>query len=319
MAVMQYNLGMPGNEINSFYYKQNTPVYDLMFNLEYIIGNSVDSKRYYLYYRSSGEMIYKNNNNVGLMYKANDSIKNWNNNFDNPFKNQNDFIYKASGIANVLEEFENVNSEKVYDDGSKVIVKYKVKNTYDNYYMYFDSYDIDFAVVNGTLYYFNDYYYADEIKEISVDNYVDYNEKYIINEISDEDYIEFYIGYNSYNSDEFYMYKLNEKAFKAAYDYFSDSTVKIDSFKESYITVESNEEEAYTMYSSIPYDEGWRVYIDGEEVDTFDIGNALLGFDVPAGEHKIVLNYNIPYMKIGLVLTSISTLGLVVFKKRLNG
>ena len=37
MAVLQHNLGMPGNEINSYYYKQNTPIYDSIFDVKYFI------------------------------------------------------------------------------------------------------------------------------------------------------------------------------------------------------------------------------------------------------------------------------------------
>ena len=79
--------------------------------------------------------------------------------------------------------------------------------------------------------------------------------------------------------------------------------------------------------------EGWKladisntklkVYIDGKKVNTFEIGNALLGFDVTEGEHNIELKYEIPCFKIGCVI-SISSLGCVVIyyllkKKKLIG
>ena len=37
IAKLVNELGMPGNNINSYYYKQNTPIFDLMFDIKYII------------------------------------------------------------------------------------------------------------------------------------------------------------------------------------------------------------------------------------------------------------------------------------------
>ncbi len=46
MAKFQNNLGIPGNGINSYYYQQTTPIYDLLFNVKYLIGESNDYSRY---------------------------------------------------------------------------------------------------------------------------------------------------------------------------------------------------------------------------------------------------------------------------------
>ena len=65
------------------------------------------------------------------------------------------------------------------------------------------------------------------------------------------------------------------------------------------------------MMSSIPYDEGWHVYIDDKEVETYSQYNTFLGFDIPEGNHKIKLKYKIPYFKEGTII-SISTLVLFI-------
>mgnify|MGYP003571266533 CR=1 FL=1 len=315
MAIMQHYLGMPGNEINSYYFKQNTPIYDMMFNLKYIIGNSVDSKRYSLFYENDDNLVYKNNYNIGLMYGVNENIKNFSNNFENPFSNQNDFIYKATGIENVLEEFEGVESDIVYVEDNKVIVKYKVLNNYDNFYLYFNGY-IDFAVVNNNMYYLNeDYEYARSYTDMAVYNYFDYNEKYIINEVSEDKYIELYVGYDGYYNDEFYLYYLNNDKLDAVYNELLQNKVNIEVFKESYIKAYCNYDSNMTIYTSIPYDKGWKVYVDGKKIDTTEIDNTLLAFDVDAGEHKIELKYRIPYLGIGLSISIVSLVGLIILVK----
>ena len=315
MAILQYNLGMPGNYINSFYYKQNTPIYDLMFNLKYLIGYSKDIKRYSLYYENDNDVVYKINYDTSLIYAVNKHIKNWNNNFENPFLNQNDFIYKATGISDVLEQFDNIESEIVYENDSKTIVKYKVLNNYDNFYFYFDDYNIDFVILNEVNYYTNDEfdYYNDA--NISVYNLIDYGERYIINETSNDKYIEFYIGYNSYYNDTFYLYQLNNDKLNNAYNVLNNNHINISVFKEKYIKVNLDINEESTIYTSIPYDDGWDVYIDGKEVETISIANSLLGFDIEKGSHIVELKYHIPYLKIGLIISVLSLGGIVILVK----
>lgn len=45
------------------------------------------------------------------------------------------------------------------------------------------------------------------------------------------------------------------------------------------------------VYTSIPYDKGWKVICDGEEVETFEILDALIGFNLTPGEHTLVMKY----------------------------
>ena len=46
LAVLEHNLGMPGNQINSFSLGDNTPIYNIMFNLKYIVGDMSDNNNY---------------------------------------------------------------------------------------------------------------------------------------------------------------------------------------------------------------------------------------------------------------------------------
>ena len=40
---------------------------------------------------------------------------------------------------------------------------------------------------------------------------------------------------------------------------------------------------------SIPYDDGWKITVDGKEAEQYRIGEALMGIDLEAGTHQIVL------------------------------
>ena len=73
-----------------------------------------------------------------------------------------------------------------------------------------------------------------------------------------------------------------------------------------------------SVFTSIPYDKGWNVYIDGIKVKTEEVNNTLLGLDVEAGEHNIVIKYKIPYALVGgcISLLSLSLLGFWIYTNK---
>ena len=64
----------------------------------------------------------------------------------------------------------------------------------------------------------------------------------------------------------------------------------------------------FTM--SIPYDEGFRVYVDGEETRSFLTDTAFIGFSVSKGTHDIKIVYEAPFKRYGLYM---SAFGMIVF------
>ncbi len=57
------------------------------------------------------------------------------------------------------------------------------------------------------------------------------------------------------------------------------------------------------MYSSIPYDESWSIYIDGEKSDTFKIGTSMLGTSIKQGEHTVEYRYSPRGLKYGIIIS----------------
>ena len=57
---------------------------------------------------------------------------------------------------------------------------------------------------------------------------------------------------------------------------------------------------------TIPYDEGWHVMIDGEEVETFEALGALTGIYLEPGEHTVSMRYFPWAVKYGLIISGTS-------------
>ena len=70
------------------------------------------------------------------------------------------------------------------------------------------------------------------------------------------------------------------------------------------------------LVTTLPYDEGYTVYIDDKEVSKELVNTAFLGFKVPLGNHKIKIVYNSPGYKIGLIISFLAVLSSLIILKR---
>lgn len=312
LAVLEHNLGMPGNQINSFSLGDNTPIYNIMFNLKYIVGNMSDNNNYDLYFTDAinDNYVYKSKYYAGLMYKVNKDIVNWDFFSDNPFENQNNFIKQAYGINDILVN-NKINNDSIVKFDNEVVHKYKMNK--NEGYIYLGS-NINSVIIDKVLY-VNDGYTS------GIDSSFDYNTSLTFSEnkiihYSNCDTI--YISYNNEIESYAYIYYVDNDKLKNINEMVNNNLVKLSNFDEYKISGKISGLEG-TIYTSIPYDEGWNVYIDGERTNTFLIGNSLLGFDINDGDHEITLVYKIPYFKTGMGISigSLSVIiGYAVLKKK---
>ena len=118
------------------------------------------------------------------------------------------------------------------------------------------------------------------------------------------------------------VYALDQNAFENAYAELADEQLEITEFSDTKITGNINAAKDGVMYLSIPYEKGWSVYVDGEETETVKVLNSMLGAEIEAGSHEIVLKYSPDGFKTGLAISGGALLMFIVFafidKKRNN-
>ena len=110
-----------------------------------------------------------------------------------------------------------------------------------------------------------------------------------------------------------YVYYIDMEVFKDAFTRLGQTQLDIDhESTDSHIfgTVTTTAERQL-MFTSIPYDEGWNIYVDGEKVELYEANNSLISFYVEgAGEHSIELKYMPSVVALGI---GISVTCLVIF------
>ena len=118
-----------------------------------------------------------------------------------------------------------------------------------------------------------------------------------------------------------YVYTLDMDEFEHAFEKLAQtSLVTFEESTDDHIfgsitTYENNK----TIMTTIPYDKGWKVYVDGKQVDTYSIyGDSLMAFNIEnVGEHSIEFKY-MPdiYISTGIIsgASTVVFLGLIAFE-----
>ena len=72
--------------------------------------------------------------------------------------------------------------------------------------------------------------------------------------------------------------------------------------------------------TSIPYEKGYSLYIDGKKTDIEVVNKAFIGAKIKKGKHTIVLKYETPGEKLAIVVSATFVLigGYYIWKKSKN-
>ena len=103
-----------------------------------------------------------------------------------------------------------------------------------------------------------------------------------------------------------YAAQMNEELFQKGYEKLTKEQMYGISYTDTSVTGTVNAERDGYLYTSIPYEEGWSVYIDGEKVKTEKFSGAFVTAEVKKGEHRIEMKYFPAGLKVGLVICAAS-------------
>lgn len=102
---------------------------------------------------------------------------------------------------------------------------------------------------------------------------------------------------------ESFLYYLDHSEYETAFRELQEGGLVMESYTEDHflgkVTVGEGKN---AIQTTLAYDKGWNVYVDGKPVETYKTLNALLAFDVEEGEHTIEMRYFPKEYKVSLVL-----------------
>ncbi len=105
----------------------------------------------------------------------------------------------------------------------------------------------------------------------------------------------------------------NEELFQEGMARLSDETWNLTEVTDTYFRGDISVKEDGLFYTAIPYEPGWKAYVDGVEVslaETYDVTkedvlltDAMISFPLSAGEHEIVLEFKAPGLRVGALIS----------------
>ena len=321
-------LGYAINGVNSYLFRNFVPAADSLFGIKYLVTEGADPDAdcgaitalnfVNSVYDEDGltRYVYQNANALPRLFLANSAIKmldmEYYGSYPNPFEVQNDIYRQLSGVDDVYK----MNTDLVLSEGNDI------GSVYGNYFSY-TGYGSALTASYKTVETGNVYVYVDcrAAETISVSTDGDWvaspseNEPYIVSCGRLEAGTSIDVSVTAEGSCGGYIYiaTLDEALFTQAVNTLKAGGMSFDEYTEDHIKGTVNAAHDGTMFSSIPFDSGWRVYVDGVKTETYSIGGAMLGFDISAGAHTVELKFIPSGFAAGVIITVISLFAMILF------
>lgn len=118
----------------------------------------------------------------------------------------------------------------------------------------------------------------------------------------------------TYFFNQYYFYYYNEEQLQEAYEILAEHQMKITGIEGDTIkAVVTADSDSPVLFTSIPYDDGWKIMVDGERIETFPVlDGAFLAVELTPGEHTLEFTYDSGINRIGRIFSVIGLLTYIV-------
>ena len=318
-------LGLYASEAgNRYYYRTNTPLVNALFGIKYLVKKSGDlNSEEWAFdnirtYGSSN--LYENRYPLSLGFMVSENVLDMEDNgAANPFEYQNKLVSRLTGRE--VEFFVPQPVALAEYDGLDV-----TKNSYGNYTFQNNTEEptgsatYTYACLDGSYI----YGYANgsggtcDQLEIKCGDYLIDSGKLIESypilfpmgngQAGDESTVKI-TSNEKHKSGNFKLmvYALKKDTFEDVYRALADEQLEIKRFSDRKISGKLSVKDDGVLYLSIPYEKGWKVYIDGERTETFKVLQAMLGVRVGSGEHDVRIEYTPEGFPLGVTISFLCT------------
>jgi uncharacterized membrane protein YfhO len=340
-ANLESRLGLHSNFINSYSYNPNTPVYNAMHGIKYLVenqnlppqtphGSSYIPILSRAIYKEHPEFtrerftVFENKYPLPIAFWVSDALRDWDTvTGTDPFLKQSDFWSLAGageGVFRPLElwlrdDFYGENGFEVSIGEQYVQYSGKSANTEvripfviaveetQNVYIKADAsyvYAVEHTLPDGTV---AAHHPTQSVWDIGT---ATPEQPLTVTLVLDREDAPadggFYV----------YTYGLDMDVFTEGWEKLSQGGLNITKFSDTMLEGNISAQESGLLYTSIPYDEGWQVRINGKRVPLSEyvgIGSeesaqgGFLAVPLPAGEHRVELKYVPPGLYAGLAIS----------------
>ncbi len=284
------SMGMEGST-NAYSMNGSTLLMDCLFGVKYMMSKNMVTSSDLRPICSQTDMInmFKNAYALSLGFVVDDALANTTFNTSDPIKNQNLLALNAAGVSDVF-----VPNGSTIRGGNKVTIT---------------------AESDGHLYTYVAKGHG--IKTVKVTEgapartYSNINRGYLID-----------LGYHTAGESIVLTtedngslvvtsYVVDAKKLADFYNTLNEDAMVVDSFDSTHVFAHIDSSKTGTLMTTIPYETGWKAYIDGTQVETTKFLDAFLSIEIPEGYHTLEFRYEVDGLYTG-ALISLNSLGLFI-------
>ena len=299
--------------------------------------NRYDMDRYFTekVYEDERYIVRKNPNSFSIAYGTNNLVSDLKFNSNDAVNNQNRILNAMQGVSvgssDYVEYFtplgfndievenvevikENKNSgEYVYkrkDNTKDGVIRYKFTPQTDNTYYLFSPQ----ALVNKSGY--SVLVNGDAISNLAM------TVQRQIWQITDrtsqkESVIEFRFQFDDIDLSHLGLYRADVEKIKEVLDSRKSQELNVEQFSNTHLVGKVNiTDESNVMMTSIPYNEGWQVKVDGKPIKTKKSWDSFISFPISRGKHKVEFSFKQKWSSLGLGITVLSLMVLLFFNQK---
>ena len=320
-------------------YKGSTYISDAVLGIKYVMEKGsaapndegvidvAENKHYDSMVLANGDKkdifyVYENPNALPIAFMADNEIADITLDDKNPFIAQNQ-LFSALADETKADYFHQLEIDKILTENAKPTTygthsKYTVRvdgenshveflvtaETDDMVYVYFpSSYE---RKVNMWLNKdFVDYYFEGGNKVVQTLGRFSAGEQFsLITTIASEK--------NEVLFEDEYFYYLDEEAFAATVDELKQNPLEIEHFEEDHIKGTVTADEDGILFTTIAWEPGWTITVDGEQVEAVQLVDALIGIPVGEGTHTIEMKFFPKGMKIGIIASIAGVIAVII-------
>lgn len=314
--------GEPGK--NRYNYNQTSPVNNAILGIKYLISKNrpVNDPDFAEISNSGSSYLYKNKYPLSLGYMTGDEIWTWDTFSDNPFEVLDDYVRAATGnkVDHVFQTMDamSVDSDNIemIDDGygawteeiinsgqeSTVEITYESDKT-QKYYVFVEANNCEEIFV-GRNNVEDEVQLRDDCGAVVNAGVIPEGEVFTIR-----------ITYEAGKSGTVtsHIATLDQAAWDEAYSIISASQLEITDWGDNYLKGEVTAKKDGVLVTSIPYDQGWSLKVDGKKQRLdHTVGDAFIAIPLSQGKHQIALKFRPPGLVTGACVTLASILVLIV-------
>ncbi len=280
-----YKINGINRDANFFKYLHYNMINDILLGVKYVSDTNLNPEYETIKtYKVNDKAIYfqRNDYALSLGFMSSDNIKNLNNNNFNNFEYLNELLNRIDGQEN------NYFDELIVAKCAKNKFIIKKEKTYNQIFIISKNApnNIEQSLLFG----------ADEYGI-----YYDNTEGDII--------LEFESDVQSIQA-----FALNTNKLK---DFVSRrEQLVIDKNEGNYLTGKIEAKTDGVFVTTIPYEKGWKIYVNGKETPYYKIIDSFIAIDLQKGNHKIEFLYYTPGLNIGICASLISLIFLIAYETR---